>query len=30
MEQNCILGYSTNMDGFAALKAILRLTLPLS
>lgn len=28
MAQNCILGYSTNMDGFAALKAMLKLTHP--
>ena len=26
--QNCILGYSTMMDGFSALKAILKLTHP--
>ena len=28
MAQNCILGYSNNMDGFAALKAMLKLTHP--
>ena len=28
MAQNCILGYSTTMDGFAALKAMLKLTHP--
>ena len=28
MAQNCILGYSNNMDGFSALKAMLKLTHP--
>ena len=28
MAQNCILGYSTTMDGFSALKAMLKLTHP--
>lgn len=28
MAQNCILGYSTSMDGFSALKAMLKLTHP--
>ena len=29
MAQNCILGYAANMDGFGALKAMLKLTHPL-
>ncbi len=29
MVQNCILGYAANMDGFGALKAMLKLTHPL-